>query len=761
MPSNTTFRLDTPVQFIKGVGPKLGEVLRKKEVATVQDLLEWFPRAYEDRRAARNIASLRPDETVSLNAQVVKVNSFNMGKSSRKIYDVLLSDETGRIHCKFFRVPYKGYFERFRPGQTVRVIGKVSHYRGQLEFSHPELQDESSDDAVDHDKLIPIYPESEGMTNRQIRKLLELVLVQIKTTYATELAADLKTDGESETVPSANRYQPQPKLGGSAMGRRLPTALRGKKNLSGGGGLAENGAPSLEKLPRWLRREHHLVSRFEALENIHLPPADAGPDFIAQTSRYHRRIIFEEFFWLELFLASKKSGLKREAAPALMPLKSLTDKLQASLPFQLTTAQLRALNEITRDLTQPHPMHRLVQGDVGSGKTLVALLAALVAIENKLQAAIMVPTEILAEQHYQNAKRYLGPLGITVGLLTGSVKSAEREQTYEMLKNGMIQFCVGTQALIQENVEFANLGLVIIDEQHRFGVHQRSQLKNKGLAPHFLVMTATPIPRTLAMTVYGDLDVSVIDELPPGRSPIVTRVTYESKRPQVTKFLADQLTAGRQAYVVYPLVEESEKMDLRDAVSEFERLKTELPDFRIGLLHGKMRPAEKDEVMNRFRDGEIQILISTTVIEVGVDVPNANFMLIEHAERFGLSQLHQLRGRVGRGQHKSYCVLMLGRAVSDESRSRCEIMEKTNDGFKVAEADLEIRGPGEFLGARQSGLTGFKMANLVRDVKLLQEARAAAFAVTEKDPQLTREDNKVLRAELLRTRGGTSLASVG
>ena len=407
-------------------------------------------------------------------------------------------------------------------------------------------------------------------------------------------------------------------------------------------------------------------------------------------------------------------------------------------------------------------MHRLVQGDVGSGKTLVALAASLVAKENGFQTAIMVPTEILAEQHYQNAVKYLEPLGVTIGYLTGSMKTSERNQTYDMLKQGMIDVIVGTHALIQEAVEFKNLGLVVIDEQHRFGVHQRSELKKKGLSPHFLVMTATPIPRTLAMTVYGDLDVSVIDELPPGRSPIVTRVTYDSKRGQVMGFMRDQLKAGRQAYVVYPLVEESEKMDLRDAVGAFKELETMFsPDYRVALLHGKMKPDEKDEVMRGFRAHEFDILVSTTVIEVGVDVPNANLMLIEHAERFGLSQLHQLRGRVGRGQHKSYCVLMLGKAVSDESRERAQIMEQTSDGFKIAEADLAIRGPGEFLGARQSGLPGFKMANLVRDVKILQEARTAAFSVLEKDPNLAKSENAPLRQELVRAHGPASMASVG
>jgi len=695
-------KLDTQVQYLKGVGPKLGDILRKKGVETIQDLLEWYPRAYEDRRAARNIASLRPDETVSLKAQVVKVSSFNMGRSSRKIYDVTLRDGTGKIHCKFFRVPYKGYFERFQPNQIVRVIGKVTHYRGQIEFHHPDIQDIKSEGESDSDRLIPIYPESEGLTNRAIRKLVEAALKELK--------------------PAAEVF---------------------------------------ERFPGWMRDKYHLVKRFEALENLHDPPKDAGHDFIEAKSEYHRRIIFEEFFWLELYLAARRSGMKRDRAPVLKTDGQLVEKLRRGLPFSLTGAQERAFGEIVKDLAKGHPMHRLVQGDVGSGKTLVALMAALVAVENKMQAAIMVPTEILAEQHDLNARKLLEPLGIQVGLLTGSMKQAERNQTYEMLRNGMIQVCIGTHALIQEAVEFAHLGLVVIDEQHRFGVMQRNELKQKGVSPHFLVMTATPIPRTLAMTVYGDLDVSVIDELPPGRSPIQTRVAFDNKRPQVMRFLEEQLAKGRQAYIVYPLVEESEKIDLKNAVDECERLRAELPGRQIGLLHGKMKPEEKEEVMRQFRSGEFHILVSTTVIEVGVDVPNANLMIVEHAERFGLSQLHQLRGRVGRGAHKSFCILMPGYAVSDESRARLEIMEKTTDGFKIAEADLEIRGPGEFLGARQSGLAGFKMANIVRDVAILQEARAAAFEVFERDAQLERKENEALRNELVRTRGATALASVG
>ncbi len=694
-------RLDTQIQFLKGVGPKLGEVLARKEIRVVQDLLENYPRAYEDRRAARNIASLKPNELVSLQAQIQNVSSYAMGKSNRKIYDVTLYDGSGKIHCRYFRVPYRGYFERFKVGQPVRVVGKVTFYRSMMEFHHPDLEEIKPEEEETKDQVLPIYPETEGLSTRQIQKMLAQVIREF-----------------DQAVP-----------------------------------------PEIERLPKWIEEKYDLVNRWKALKNIHIPPENAGADFVELKSQYHRRIIFEEFFWLELYLASKRSSFKDIIAEALKSDFELVTQLVQSLSFKLTNAQRRAFKEIADDLAKNSPMHRLVQGDVGSGKTLVAFMSALIAIQNKKQVALMVPTEILAGQHFLNSQKYLEPLGVRVGLLTGSMKASEKQKIYDQLANGEIDICVGTHALIQENVEFKDLALAIIDEQHRFGVEQRSMLKSKGKSPHFLIMTATPIPRTLAMTVYGDLDVSVIDELPAGRTPIVTRVVYDSARPKFMTFLKEQVLAGRQAYIVYPLVEESEKIDLKDAISQFERLKVDFPDFKIALLHGKMKPQEKEDVMIAFRKGDYQILVSTTVIEVGVDVANATLMVIEHAERFGLSQLHQLRGRVGRGNLKSYCILFMGKAVSIESRERVKIMETTSDGFKISEVDLEIRGPGEFLGRRQSGLPGFKLANLIRDVKILSEAREAAFSLLEKDPKLNQSEHQALKSEL--TKNGGSLASVG
>jgi ATP-dependent DNA helicase RecG len=666
-----SLQFDTDVQFVKGVGPKLGETLRKRSIHQVKDLLEYYPRTYEDRRVARHIRSLVPDQLVSLKAQILKVRSMPMGKSKRRIYEVLVGDATGRIACKYFRVPYKGYFERFQPFQEVRVIGKPSFYRGALEFHHPDIHPVKPEEEITN-ALIPIYVEIEGLTSPKIARLVKSVL-----------------------------HEPIP-----------------------------------EFMPRDILEKYGLMNLNQAIREVHEPPVDQGDLFLKFESKAQKRIIFDEFFLMEFHLARRRQHLQREKSLAIVSKGKLAENLKNSLEFQLTTAQERSYGEIIKDLNRSHPMHRLVQGDVGSGKTLVAFMSAAYAAEAEVQTALMVPTEILAEQHFATAEKRLNPLGIRVGLLTGQTEAKEREKILNEMAAGRIHLLIGTHALIQDDVEFKKLGLVIIDEQHRFGVEQRNKLRAKGLSPHFLVMTATPIPRTLAMTVYGDLDVSVIDEMPKGRIPIVTRKTYQSKRPAVMQFIRDHVKRGRQAYIVYPLIEESESMDLKNALEEFERVKKDFSEFQVGLLHGRMKPAEKDDIMDRFRRNQIQILVSTTVIEVGVDVPNANIMLIEHAERFGLSQLHQLRGRVGRGSYKSYCVLMLGYALSEDGIRRAEIMEGTIDGFKIAEADLEMRGPGEFMGTRQSGLPGFKMANLVRDVKTLMLAREAAFELAQQDPQL-------------------------
>lgn len=693
-------RLDTSLQYLKGVGPKLASLFSRHGIRTVGELLEFYPRAYEDQRAARNIASLKVGDIVSVKAQVVSVHSINMGKSHRKMYDVVVRDSSGQIKCKFFRVPYKGYFERFTPFKEVRVVGKVTDYRGRAEFHHPDIRDIEPEEETG-DALIPLYTEIEGFGTAKIHRFIKASL---------------------EQVPDEN----------------WPAEL----------------------LPSWIVQKYSLIARRKALNLIHNPDPSLGAAYMELKTPAHRRLIFEEFFWLELYLASKKTGFKKEQGVALKSDGAKIAALEKSLPFELTNAQKKAFAEIKADLEKPNPMHRMVQGDVGSGKTLVSFMAAIFAAESGMQSCLMAPTEILAEQHFKNAQKLLTPLGLRLGLLTGKTKTAERKELLQKLAEGEIDFLMGTHALIEDEVVFKSLALVIIDEQHRFGVEQRGILKNKGRSPHFLIMTATPIPRTLAMTVYGDLDVSIIDEMPPGRSPIQTRVVFDSKKSAALQFMLEQVEKGRQAYIVYPLVAESEKIDLKDAISEYEKLQQQFPKLAMGLLHGKMKPQEKEEVMNRFRAGELQVLVSTTVIEVGVDVPNANIMIIEHAERFGLSQLHQLRGRVGRGAHKSYCILIMGYAVSEEAKQRTEFMERTTDGFKIAEFDLEMRGPGEFMGTRQSGLPGFKMANLVRDISILQEAREAAFEVLRKDAQLKHADNQALREELTKTHGPAALAGI-
>lgn len=673
----------TDIQYVKGVGPKAGDLFRRRGIETVRDLLYRFPRAYEDRRAVRDIQSLVPDQLVSIKAQILKVRSIPLGKSRRRIWEVVVADNTGRIPCKYFRIPYKGYFERFQPNQMVRVVGKVTHYRGTKEFHHPDLHPVTSEEPEEN-ALIPIYTEIEGISRVRFSKLVHAAL--------------------SEAIH--------------------------------------------DPLPPWIRERYDLLPLEEAIRQIHEPPLEQSDLFLQFRAPAQRRLIFDEFFQIELHMALRRQGIKREAAVALVSQATKVKALEDSLPFELTSAQRRTFLDIVKDLANSHPMHRLVQGDVGSGKTMVALMSAVYAIEAGAQVALMAPTEILSEQHFRNAERFLGVLGVRVGLLTGNVKGKERSAILLALKSGEIDLLIGTHALIQEDVEFQNLGLVIVDEQHRFGVEQRNKLKRKGIAPHFLVMTATPIPRTLAMTVYGDLDVSLVDEMPKGRMPILTRKTFASKRPRVIQFVHDQMVKGRQAYIVYPLVEESEELDLKNATEEFERIQAEMGEYKVGLLHGRMKSAEKDAVMRKFRDGKIHVLVATTVIEVGVDVPNANIIVIEHAERFGLSQLHQLRGRVGRGDHKSYCILVLGYALGDEAIKRAEIMESTTDGFKLAEADLEMRGPGEFLGTRQSGLPGFRLANLVRDSQLLTLAKEAAFELIAQDPKLKDPSHARVKAQL-------------
>ena len=695
--------LTTPVQYLKGVGPKFAEILGRRGIRSVQDLVDWIPRGYEDRRAARRISDLSPGEVVSFPAAIVAVKETAMGFGRRKITTVILKDETGVIQAKYFRTPFRGYFQRLKPGMKVRVIGKVLDYRGNIEFHHPDIQDFSEEGPEEQDQLIPLYTETDGLSPSRLRALIAKAL----------------------------------------------SGLSGKIT---------------ETLPAALLKEEGLVSREKALRELHVPPKEAvALEYQNERSPAHRRLIFEEFFWLQLYMCLRQAGESRENALRLECPDESLEKALKTLPFELTPGQFSTLETIRKDLSKPHPMTRLVQGDVGSGKTIVALMSCYVVAQAGGQSVIMVPTEILADQHFKTAEKVLAPLGLRVALLKSDIKASDRRQILADLANGDIDVVIGTHAVIVHDVSFYRLGLVVVDEQHRFGVEQRRLLRDKGkmAVPHFLVMTATPIPRTLAMTAYGDLDVSIIRELPKGRIPITTRVVGESTRPKVYQFLADQVAKGRQGYVIFPLVEESEKLDLKNAVEEFEKLKREMPGVNFGLVHGRLEAQEKDLTMMQFKAGEIQVLVSTTVIEVGVDVPNATVMIVEHAERFGLSQLHQIRGRVGRGAHKSYCVLVLGYRVSQESQERVQIMESTTDGFQIAEEDLRIRGPGNLLGLEQAGLPGFRFANLVRDQGQLEAARRCAQRIVAEDPSLGSPKYRILREQMVQKAGPMALAGIG
>lgn len=681
-------QLDTPVQYVKGVGPKLAEVLKKRSIHVVKDLLYWLPRTYQDNRVAKDLASLSVGQSVTVKGQIFKKNIIPLRGRRKNIYEILISDETAIVPCKFFRMPYKNWFNSLRVREKVEVRGVASLYRGRLEFHHPQIFPASSKEELQpQDLLLPVYTESESLSQGKIRQIMGNLLKGLEL-VGTEL----------------------------------------------------------EWLPQWIREKYNLVDRFTALKGLHEPDLNLIDSYLEFKTPFQERVIFDEFFELQFYLALKGRGWQSGKAPEIAIDREAISKMEEGLPFRLTSAQKKVLDRIFKDISKERPMHRLIQGDVGCGKTLVALMAALVCGRAGFQTAFMVPTEILAEQHYNNAMGFLKPFGLRVEKLTGKMKAGEKRTIQGFLKSGACHVCVGTHALIQGEVDFRKLGLVIVDEQHRFGAHQRALLKSKGGDPHFLVMTATPIPRTLSMALYGDLDVSVIDELPPGRKPILTRRAFSQKRRAVFEFLKEQILTGRQGYVVYPLVEESETLDLKNAMDQYEKLKEEYREFQWGLLTGRMGGEEKKSVMDKFRKGDIQVLVSTTVIEVGLDIPNANIMIIEHAERFGLSQLHQLRGRVGRGAFKSYCIVLLGEHFSPEAKERAYIMEKTSDGFKIAEKDLELRGPGELLGERQSGLPGFKTAHLVRDSRILYRAREAALDLVSSDPELKAPENQLLKA---------------
>lgn len=702
--------LQTGMQFIKGVGPKLAELLAKREIRTVEDALFCLPLRYEDRRQLLAIKQLRPGMNQVFRGQVISCDTQTT-RGGRKVVEAVVSDGSGSILFKWFHGNPVWLKRTWQVGKQGVFSGDVSSFGHRLELHHPDVEwlPEGADleavlaaDPANFGRIVPVYPLTEGMHQKGMRRIMQ----QVVTSFLPDLV------------------------------EQLPAAL--------------------------LQKYHHQPLK-TALQYLHQPPADATLQELNEgRTAAHRSVAFDEFFYWELGLALKRQGICHEAGISFQVNHRYTKELVRLLPFQLTAAQRRVLTEIKADMMAPHPMHRLVQGDVGSGKTLVALMAALVAVENGYQVAIMAPTEILAEQHWHNIHHWCEQLGVSVLLLTASMKGAARKQALEQVADGSASIVIGTHAVIQEKVSFHRLGLGIVDEQHRFGVVQRGILKKKGDNPDILVMTATPIPRTLAMTLFGDLSLSVIDELPPGRTPIETRVYFESRRRQVYQLVCDEVSQGRQVYLIYPLVEETEKSDLKAATQMAEQLQQEIfPDLRVGLLHGKLKPDEKEQVMAAFKQHQLDILVATTVIEVGIDVPNATLMVVEHAERFGLSQLHQLRGRVGRGSHRSSCILLTPGNLSEDGEKRLRVMEQTTDGFKIAEADLEIRGPGDFLGTRQSGMPDFRVASILRDGQILEQARAAAFDLLEKDPDLSGAEGCQIREELVRRWGSRlELASI-
>jgi len=698
--------LSRSIQFIKGVGPRIAALLARKNLSTVEELLYFLPRRYEDRRTISRIAETVPGIRQTIVGRVIRADSRFYGR--RRVFEALVDDGSGLLSAKWFKGREAFLRGAFKPEARVILTGEVTGFPFEKEIIHPdfEILNDQEDQLLHFKRIVPVYSETEGLPQKTIRRILWNVVRDFAHLVQSPIPAEIC-------------------------------------------------------------RKHNLMEIREALRQVHFPGNDQPMDLYQEMrSDAHRRLIYDEFFFFQLGMALRKRGGVVEQGISFSTDGERVRKFYSILPFALTAAQQRVITEIERDMASPRSMNRLLQGDVGSGKTAVSMVALITACENGHQAAIMAPTEILAEQHHRNLRVWAENLGLKTALLTGGLKTAERRELQGRIRNGEIDLVVGTHALIQEGVLFRDLGLIVIDEQHRFGVVQRATLRKKGPIPDVLVMTATPIPRTLAMTIYGDLDISVIDEMPPGKIPVRTKMFSESQRTRVYEIIRREVKKGNQVFIVYPLVEASENLDLKDATRMAEHLRKEIfPDFRVGLVHGRMKGKEKDRVMNDFGNKMINILVSTTVIEVGIDIPEASLMVIEHAERFGLSQLHQLRGRVGRSDIPSFCILLTGDTLPQGvpiARKRLRIMEQTNDGFRIAEEDLAIRGPGEFMGTRQSGLPDFRIASVVRDGRILGEARADAFALVEDDPLLENPDHLTLREVLLsRWRGRLEMAKTG
>jgi ATP-dependent DNA helicase RecG len=699
----------TELMYLKGVGPHRAELLAKRGLNTFEDLLGYLPFRYEDRIRFAKIREVEPGQVYTIQAEVSGGSLVRYTRARGGMYHLLVRDGTGSLPCKFF---HGSYLEKtFKAGQRIVLHGKAEldpNRPGRIEMINPEyeLLGSGEADSTEVGRIVPIYEAIGGISSRVMRRII---------------------------------YQALEKFGG-----RMP-----------------------DPLPVELLERYKFPSRRDAIHFVHFPPQTESVEALNSfRSQAHQRLIFEEFFFYQLSVAIRKKAAQQQPGIAFRVREpAVREAIKRVLPFKPTDAQKRALAEIAADLERPVPMNRLLQGDVGSGKTIVALEAATIVIENGYQAALMAPTEILAVQHYLAARKIFSRAGYGVEILISGMKTAEKKAALERVRSGAAQFVVGTHALLEPQVEFARLGLVIVDEQHRFGVLQRKELMEKGAFPDVLVMTATPIPRTLSLTVYGDLDISVIDQMPPGRVPIATRWSSEAHLPGVWDFLRREIESGRQAYVVYPVIEQSKSAEsqrsLKAAIVEFEKLRSVIfPNRRVGLLHGRMKSDEKENIMEQFRRREIDILVATTVIEVGVDVPNATVMVIEHAERFGLSQLHQLRGRIGRGGEKGTCILIAPKTPGDDTRMRLETMVRTTNGFEIAETDLKIRGPGEFFGTRQHGELGFHIANPLRDFELLELARREALSLVE-SPNAEQARHRLLAQLPQEWQRRYQLASVG
>ncbi|WP_367769616.1 ATP-dependent DNA helicase RecG [Flavobacterium sp. WC2421] len=679
----------TPIEYLKGVGPSRGELLRKElGIHKYADLINFYPNRYIDRTRYYKINELQNNVAeVQIIGKIINVKTVEFGKGRKRLVATFV-DDTGQMELVWFQ-GHKWVRESLKINEVCVIFGKCTSFNGMYNMSHPEIELLSEHEKSLRSAMQPVYPSTEtltnrGISNRTINKIMQQLFLETHTLFT-------------------------------------------------------------ETLPDYLIAELKLISKKDALINIHFPKSTEA------LAKAQFRLKFEELFFIQLQLITKNLIQKHKIKghPFTVVGEFFNEFYQNHLPFELTGAQKRVIKEIRTDMGSNAQMNRLLQGDVGSGKTIVAFMTMLLALDNGFQACLMAPTEILANQHFIGLSELAKELNINIKLLTGSSKTAARRIIHEELENGTLQILIGTHALLEDKVKFKNLGLAVIDEQHRFGVEQRSKLWKKNvIPPHVLVMTATPIPRTLAMSLYGDLDISVIDELPPGRKPIQTVHRFDSNRLKVWKFIRDEIAIGRQIYIVYPLIQESEKMDFKDLMDGYESISRDfpLPQYAISILHGKMKPADKDAEMKRFSEGKTNIMVATTVIEVGVNVPNASVMIIESAERFGLSQLHQLRGRVGRGADQSYCILMTSHKLSSDSKTRMETMVSTNDGFEIAEVDLKLRGPGNLMGTQQSGVLNLQIADIVKDRDILALARNHAMKILKEDAPLQKPEHASLRA---------------